>query len=197
MTDRVPYWNAMEADMSDKSLGALLEFLDWTAEKGIMAKNTVGGRRAAVNAVLGVLDPEEKGDVTAVDLDNAMTRFVNLQGKKYNTSSLNVYRSRTNAAINDFQTYLTDPLAFRPGNKVEKKTSGVGMKPKKTGSSASRSADHQIANPATAAPQASANVFPIPIRENVVVRIHGLPFDLTVPEAEKIANVVKAMAITS
>jgi hypothetical protein len=39
-------------------------------------------------------------------------------------------------------------------------------------------------------------VFPIPIRENVVVRIHNLPFDLTAAEAEKIANVVKAMAMT-
>jgi hypothetical protein len=43
--------------------------------------------------------------------------------------------------------------------------------------------------------QASANVFPIQIRENVVVRIQGLPFDLTQAEAERIANVVKAMAV--
>jgi hypothetical protein len=39
-------------------------------------------------------------------------------------------------------------------------------------------------------------VFPIPIRPDVVVRIHGLPFDLSTAEAEKIANVVKAMAMT-
>jgi hypothetical protein len=176
---------------------ALLEFLEWTAKKGLMAKNTVGGRKAAVAAVLGVLDPEEKGDVTEVDLDNAMTRFVNLQGKKYNTSSLNVYRSRTNAALNDFRTYLADPLAFKPTNKVEKKPSANGAKPKRTGSSSSHQADQQITNPATTAPQVSANVFPIPIRESVVVRIHGLPFDLTASEAEKIANVVKAMAMPS
>src|SRR6185436_7496329 len=99
--------------MTDKSLGALLEFLDWTAQKGLMARNTVGGRKAAASNVLGVLDPEEKGDITTVDLDNAMTRFVNLHGKKYTTNSLNVYKSRTHAAVADFKTWLNDPLAFK------------------------------------------------------------------------------------
>ena len=37
-------------------------------------------------------------------------------------------------------------------------------------------------------------VYPIPIREDVTVRIFGLPVDLTVAEAEKIARIVKAMA---
>lgn len=181
--------------MTDKSLNALIEFLEWTAEKGLMAKNTVGGRKAAVAAVLGVLDPEEKGDVTAIDLDSAMTRFVNLQGKKYNTSSLNVYRSRTNAAINDFQKWLSDPLAFKPqGNKVERKPAGKVAKAPKSVPVRDASTDHYVSSP-VAAPQASANVFPIPIRDSVVVRIHGLPFDLTTAEAEKIANVVKAMAM--
>jgi hypothetical protein len=184
--------------MTDKSLNALLEFLDWTADKGLMAKNTVGGRKAAVSAVLGILDPEEKGDVTAVDLDSAMTRFVNLQGKKYNTSSLNVYRSRTNAAISDFRKWLGDPLAFKPqANKVERKPQAKAGKVSHEGVGKSGSADlHQ---PISMSPshQASANVFPIPIRENVVVRIHGLPFDLTASEADKIANVVKAMATPS
>lgn len=183
--------------MTDKSFTALLEFLDWTADKGLMAKNTVGGRKAAITAVLGILDPEEKGDVTAVDLDSAMTRFVNLQGKKYNTSSLNVYKSRTNAAINDFAKWINDPLAFKPqSNKPEKVQSKV-VKSSKAASGQDHQHEQPAANPGAAPSQASANVFPVPIRENVVVRIHGLPFDLTAAEAEKIANVVKAMAMTS
>lgn len=181
--------------MTDKSLNALIEFLDWTAEKGLMAKNTVGGRKAAVSAVLGVLDPEEKGDVTGVDVDSAMTRFVNLHGKKYNTSSLNVYRSRTNAAINDFQKWLSEPLAFKPqGGKTEKKPASKIPRAPKAALGHAASGDHHFTG-SVAPPQASANVFPIPIRDNIVVRIHGLPFDLTAAEAEKIANVVKAMAM--
>lgn len=182
--------------MSDKSMNALLEFLDWTAEKGLMAKNTVGGRKAAVSAVLGILAPEEKGDVTTVDLDSAMARFVNLQGKKYNTSSLNVYKSRTNAAINDFRDWLADPLDFKPHmTKSDKKVAAKTSKPKVTSPHKGHPDESQMPS-ASASHQATANVFPIPIRENVVVRIHNLPFDLTVAEAEKIANVVKAMAMT-
>lgn len=182
--------------MTDKSMGGLIEFLDWTAEKGLMARNTVNGRKAAISGVLGVLDPEEKGDVTVVDLDSVMTRFINLQGKKYSTGSLNVYKSRTNAAINDFRQYLNDPLAFKPtGNKVEKKPSSGSTKQKQAGGAPRSSEPSNTSASPTMAHQASANVFPIQIRENVVVRIHGLPFDLTQAEAERIANVVKAMAV--
>lgn len=182
--------------MSDKSLTSLVSFLDWTAEKGIMAKNTVNGRKAAVGSVLGILDPEEQGDITTVDLDSVMTRFVNLQGKKYNTSSLNVYKSRTNAAINDFKSWLADPLSFKPNSaKVEKKATS---KPAKKAGSVTQPASSDAPSNAHVgqAPQsATANVFPIQIRENLVVRIHGLPFDLTKAEAERIANVVRAMAM--
>lgn len=185
--------------MNDKSVDALLSFLDWTAEKGLMAKNTVGGRKAAVSSVLGVLDPEERGDVTVIDLDNTMTRFINLQGKKYNTSSLNVYKSRTNAAIKDFETYLSDPLSFKPqANKAEKKVGSKAQKQSKPSVGKEHSGEHlSTASSAPVSHQASANVFPIPIRENVVVRIHGLPFDLTPQEARKISNVVLAMAPTN
>ncbi len=184
--------------MNDKSLTSLVEFLDWTAEKGLMTKNTVGGRKAAVSAVLGVLAPEEKSDVTTVDLDSAMARFVNLQGKKYNTSSLNVYKSRTNAAISDFRTWLTDPLAFKPHiTKSEKKSSAQPTKLKGPVANKSHTPEEVPGSSSlVSAHQTTANVFPIPIRENLVVRIHNLPFDLTPAEAEKIASVVKAMAMT-
>lgn len=178
--------------MSEKSLGAMLEFLDWTAEKGLMAKNTVSGRKAAVSNVLGILDPEEQSDVTAVDLDSVMARFVNLHGKKYNTSSLNVYKSRTNAAINDFTAYLADPLAFKPQSSKSEKPAGKAIR-KKTPSPLASEDLGQL--PVPTATVTSVNVFPIQIRENLIVRIHGLPFDLTEAEAERIANVVKAMAM--
>ncbi len=39
------------------------------------------------------------------------------------------------------------------------------------------------------------SILPIPIRPDLTVKIQGLPYDLTVHEANKIANVVKAMAL--
>ena len=162
-----------------------------------MAKNTVGGRKAAVGNVLGVLDPEEKGDVTSIDLDSAMTRFINLEGKKYNTSSLNVYKSRTNAAINDFLSYIDDPLSFKPhAAKNDKKGTGTNPPKKLKRPKASSVMPDETSAPISISQSDSAKVFPIQIRENLVVRIHGLPFDLTPAEAERIASVVKAMAMT-
>lgn len=182
--------------MSDRSLSALIEFLEYMAAKGLANKNTISGRKAAVSRVLGVLDPEEVGDVTSLDMDDVMNRFINLQGKEYKPDSLGVYRSRVGSSIDDFKRYLDSPQNFRSG--TVKKAGKVDGAPKRTPSKrlqprpdvpAPRS-DHMVS-----APGSGANVFPVPIRPNVVVRIHGLPYDLTPVEAEKIANVVKAMAM--
>jgi hypothetical protein len=178
--------------MNDSSLKGLIEFLEWTGEKGLMAKGTVTGRKVAVSNILGVLDPEEQGDVTVLDLDTVMTRFVNLQGKKYNTSSLNVYKSRANAALHDFKQYLSDPLSFKPNANKSEKPNGKTAKPKVQKPQSTTTEPASVSHVGQAL---SANVFPIQIRENLVIRIHGLPFDLTKLEAERIANVVKAMAM--
>lgn len=181
--------------MSDRSLPALLSFLEYLGSKGLMPRNTVGGRKAAVSKMLGVLDPEETGDVTALNLDQVMTRFVNLEGKNYTPDSLTVYRSRVNASINDFVAYLENPAAFKPSGSSKKSKTEAAKKP-----STSKVESHpKVQGPAhrfDAGHTASANVFPIPIRPDVVVRIHGMPFDLTAAEADKIANVVRAMAMT-
>lgn len=184
--------------MADHSLQSLIGFLDYLASKGLMPRNTVAGRKAAVSKVLGVLDPEEQADVTQIDVDSAMTRFINLEGKGYTPGSLAVYKSRVVSAISDFQTYNSNPAGFKLASSQKKQgnggskgaeTSTVKKRERVTEDPASRRSDHQ------AAP--TANVFPIPLRADLVVRIHGLPFDLTAAEAEKIASVVKAMALTT
>ena len=180
--------------MSDRSLTALLGFIDYLGAKGLAPKNTVAGRKAAVSKVLGVLDPEEVGDVTTIDIDSAMTRFFNLEGKSYKPESLGVYRSRVNASINDFKSYLESPATFRAGgNNGQKKVKGEIKRAVKE--SAPTKDEPAPARFEPASPS-HVNVFPIPIRPDVVVRIHGLPFDLTATEADKIAAVVRAMAMT-
>lgn len=177
----------------DRSLTGLLGFLDWLAAKGLMARNTAFGRKAACSNVLGVLDPEEQEDVTQADLDLAMKRFANLHGKRYTPKSLQVYEGRVRRSIDDFNRYLADPSSFKVnGGSPKTKQSGGGKSRRPAGGAA----DQEGPVVMTHAPGggASANVYPIPIRADLVVRIHGLPFDLTKSEAEKIANVVRAMA---
>jgi hypothetical protein len=40
-------------------------------------------------------------------------------------------------------------------------------------------------------------IFPIPLREGVVVQIHNLPMDLTAAEAQRISAVINALAVSS
>jgi hypothetical protein len=177
--------------MGNQSRTALLEFLDYLANKGLMNRTTAAARKAAANNVLGILDESEAADLSKLDLDAAMARFHHLHGSRYTPETLNVYKSRTKSAIDDFLRYQRDPLNFKPGiqlglRRVER------PKPATAKDDAARSETGQ-AN-AIEAPPAAVNILPIPIRPDLTVKIQGLPFDLTMSEANKIANVIKAMA---
>ena len=74
----------------------------------------VAARKAAASKVLGVLEEEEARDVTAVDLDDVMTRFQNLEGKRYSPGSLNTYLSRVKSMVEDFKRFRANPLGFKP-----------------------------------------------------------------------------------
>jgi len=174
----------------DRSRKALLRFLDYIAEKGLMAKNTVAARKAAANQVLAVLSEDEAGDVLAIDLKDVMQRFQNLQGQRYTPSSLNTYQSRLKAALDDFDSYLNNPMAFRPSVQSRDRTARAA-KPEtphngrtSTGGAASR----------FTSPPGASSIVPIPIRSDLTVFVQGLPFDLSITEARKVANVILAMA---
>lgn len=164
-----------------------LDFLDWMSEKGLMAKNTVAARKAAATKVLGILPDNEAQDVTALDLDDVMRRFTNLEGKGYTPGSLTTYLSRLRSALDDFRIYLDKPLNFRPGvQSRERRKPDVRKEAPSTASSGQERASIPVANALT-----------IPIRPDTTVVVQGLPYDLSETEAAKIANIVRAMVTPS
>jgi hypothetical protein len=179
--------------MANRSREAALEFLEYVEKKGLMAPATAQARKVAVNKVFAILDENEARDITALDLDEVMKRFSNLQGRDLTPDSLRTYKSRLKSAITDFIRYVENPLGFRPT---------VQLRERKI-TTRKDSEEHQInAEPARptqsslpAGPM-SASILPIPIRADLTVYIQGLPFDLTTGEARKIAGVVTAMAIS-
>jgi hypothetical protein len=177
---------------SKRSRKAALEFLDYIAQKGLMTPNTAQARKAAVGKVLGVLSEDESQDVISVDLDAIMSRFQNLYGKTYTPESLNTYKSRVRSALDDFASYVENPLAWRP------RKSAAASGPRSGKLLESRKVETEIrASPVmtpTSGPMASS-ILPIPIRADLTVMIQGLPYDLTTAEAKKIAGVVQAMAV--
>ncbi len=180
-----------------KTREAAVDFLEYVAQKGLMAPATARARKAAVNTVLSILDDQEARDVTGIDLDDVMNRFSHLQGKDYTPESLRTYKSRVKAALDDFSSYLQNPLAFRPSVQTrEKRPASTKTIPpsttKVTRETVATEVPRTQAN-VTAGPMASS-ILPIPIRADLTILVQGLPFDLTVSEAKKIAGVIQAMA---
>jgi len=183
---------------TDRSRQGLLNFLDYLAKKALLPNNTAMSRKAAVNKVFSILGDEEIEDVVGIDLDDVMLRFFNRHGQNYKQSSVEVYKSRIKSALDDFESFLSNPMGFRPKtlsrerkSKTALPSSSNGQNPEQPAASAVKSGRTNVA------PNAVSEIIPIPIRSDLTVRIQGLPFDLTTSEAKKISNVVLAMAVAT
>lgn len=178
---------------TDRSLKALLSFLDYMADKGLAPKNTVFARKAAASKVLGILSEDEANDILNVDIAHTMARFGNLKGKGYTPASLTTYQSRVKSAIEDFSSYLKNPLAFRPSGQSKERGAKA---PPITASESSKTKPAIARAPSETARTApvSDTILPIAIRADLTVYIQGLPFNLSKAEASKIAAVVMALS---
>jgi hypothetical protein len=172
----------------------LLSFLDYCKDKGLMKPSTAEARKAAVNQVLGILNESESADVSKIDVDHLLGRFQNLHGKRYTPDSLKTYRARVRNSIEEFLRYLQNPMDFQPkGGSTARKTTNVKGTSVQLSTRRSVSPEDNVSR-ATISPPTSTSTLPIPLRSDLTVLIHGLPFDLSQQEARKIANVVLAMA---
>lgn len=176
-----------------RSRTELLKFLDYVRIKGLVSPATAEARKASANKVLGILSEEEAEDVLALDLDQVVTRFGNLHGKSYTPDSLRTYKSRTKSSLDDFARYLENPMAFKSGVQLRERKQKNG-KSELESAAANRGDEVQPTIRHSPMPTASSNIVPIPLRADLTIHVQGLPFDLTEPEAKKIANVILAMA---
>ncbi|PTE09906.1 hypothetical protein C9427_14690 [Mesorhizobium helmanticense] len=162
-----------------------------------MNTTTARSRKASANKVLSILEKDEAEDVTILDLDQLLVRFSNISGSNYTPDSLNTYKSRIKSAIDDFKNYLDNPMSFRPSIQASGRKSSE--RPKSVNATDSKSLDEapqKIFANFSAAPPTSVSILPIPIRPDLTIQVQGLPYDLTPAEANKIANVIRAMAST-
>ncbi len=174
----------------------LLGFMDYLGDKGIVKLATAKSRKIAASKILGALDEHEKIDLRNLDREQAFTRFANKSGKDFTPDSLLTYKSRFFSALDDFLRWAGNPAAFKPAGsqRAARSTNEQTTQAKNT--------IKQLKTIST--PQANTHpnqheggqplVFPIPIREDVVVKIHNLPLDLTRAESERICAVIKALA---
>ena len=182
--------------MSNVTVAALEEFLAYLGKKGMLTPAAASSRRAAVSKIFEVLLEDERSDVFAVDIEGVISRFANLRGKEYTPGSVQAYASRLRASIDDFRRHIDDPVNFKmSGNSSAKPAKGAKkVQVKSKDQSVTSYSSHQLSTASHVSQPVQDSVFPIPIRENLVVKIYGLPFDLSEIEANKIAAVIKAMA---
>ncbi len=175
----------------------LIEFLDFLISKGLMNKETANSRKVSSTKILEILDESEKSDLRTLDVDKVFNRFINIKGKDYNPLSLKVYKARFSSALNDFLSWKTNPVSFKPSgstrtsrtkpSEVKERTNGNISRPVGSQSNESKLAD------AVNTPDHLS--LPIPLRKGVIVKVLGLPNDLTPDEAKKIAAIVSAYAV--
>lgn len=180
---------------NDRSREGLIRFLDYMGEKGLVNSTTATTRKAAAQKILSILSEEEASNVLVLDLEDVMTRFHNLEGQNYSPGSLAAYQSRLRTAFEDFAKYIENPLGFKPSGQGKLKGPKANGKPSKA-SGGDAPVQKLPVSSSTEAGFPNSTILPIPLRPDLIVRIQGLPFDLTPGEAAKLAAVIKAMAIS-
>lgn len=180
----------------NRSRDDLIRFLDYVGDKGLIPPATASARRTAASKVLAVLSDEEAADVLQVDLDDVMSRFDNLNKHRFTPESLQAYRSRLKAALRDFCSYSENPVNFRPQGQTR---SSKKLPPERSRGAADnvKAAGSVRHDAVTTMELPNVSVLPIPLRQDLTVRVVGLPFDLTPSEAKKIANIILAHALPS
>ena len=178
----------MMAD-EDYSESAFLDFLRQSAVSGVVKPATGRSRKLAAEQLLGQLKSHERVDLRLLDVDELCARFHKIQGSTIRPETLEVYKHRLRGALKDFIGWAENPAQFvsSEGELPESKLVAGRDDP---GQAAAR--EELALNP----PRSPHDIFPVPIREDLVVYLQNIPLDMTATEARKIAAVVQALAVT-
>lgn len=184
----------MDADYSGN---ALIKFLSYAGEKGLLKPETARSRKAAVTKILEVAEDSAKQDMRNFDLEQTFTRFQNINVQNYKPESLSVYRSRFESALRDFLNWRKDPSSFKPSTQTRNTKRRSTEKSKVNGNSTNKQqqfyqdiqsrqdSDRELTSPIT---------MPVPLKDvSVVIQVANIPSDLKQLEADKIKRVISSI----
>lgn len=170
----------------------LLEFLDWAGKHNLLNRNTVGGYRAAVKAVLSVEDDLDELGIQELDVDALLARFTNAQSGEYSPGSLSTYKTRFAKAVQMYLEWLDNPEGFRP--RVSKRSKSTTTR---QSSGKPEAQQRPIEAPAgDAAPKSSASrllTYPFPLKSGEVAYLQ-LPPQLSSDDAHRLSKFVGSIA---
>jgi len=172
----------------DYSQTAFLEFLRQSAISGIAKPAIARSRKLAAEQLLGQLKAPERLDLRLLDVDELCSRFHKLEGSTIRPETLQLYNDRLCSGLKDFVSWTSDPAKFVS---IEgEKPMAVEVAARDTPGQAQAREELTLDPPRT-----PYDIFPVPLRDELVVYLQNVPLNLTQAEARKIAAVIHALAV--
>jgi len=172
----------------DYSQTAFLKFLRQAAVAGKISPATARSRKLAAEHLLIQLKSHERSDLRLLDVDELCSRFHKLQGSTIRPENIQVYKERLCSALKDFVSWTSDPAGFQS---VEGEKPEAVLVAARDSEGQAQAREELALNP----PRSPHDIFPVPIRDDLVVYLQNVPLDMTQAEARKIAAVVQALAL--
>ena len=166
------------------SKNGLLDFLKEAAVTGIMNPGVARSRKTAAEKLLDHVNAEERINLRILDVDELCSRIHKMEDSSIREEALNLYNSRLKSALTDYFQWLEHPESFTSSGSNKAPVQQVQK----------RDMEEQRALESIALHHAGTqdDIIPIPLREDLIVYLQGLPLNLTAKEAKKIVDVVKA-----
>lgn len=168
----------------DHSKDGLLDFLKQAAVTGIMNPGVARSRKTAAEKLLDHVTAEERINLRQLDVDELCSRIHKLEESSIREEAMNLYNIRLKSALGDYFSYLNCPETF----------SATGSNSTPNVPVQKRDLAEQQALESIALHHAGTqdDIIPIPLREDLIVYLQGLPLNLSSTEAQKIVAVIKA-----
>ena len=100
-----------------RDLASLIEFLDYASDHGYLNAKTAKNRRSAARSVFGAVKNADISDVTSLDIDDVLRRYEVLVQSKAAVSTVRTHGIHLRGAIRDFQSYVSDPVNYKPASR--------------------------------------------------------------------------------
>lgn len=177
----------------------LIDFLDFAITKGYIKVATGQALKTACKEVLTATEGEGWGstDLTKMDIEDTLRRFETLRAMKFSVGSLSTYKSRFTRSVQMFESFRTNPAAWKPDVKQRSRSSRTTptetLSPQTPGPS-KETTSAPVERILTTSHTSNVITYPFPLREGVLVSIQ-LPADVTHREAKRLASFIDSLAI--
>lgn len=169
---------------------ALAEHWNWAAQKGLLNKNTARSFGNACSQVLSAQEDPDNVNVSALDVELALTKFQNLKKKNFKPKVLEVYKSRFRRALALYLSYIEDPAGWRP---TSPRASRPTEEPNKKSGAPKK---EEVMVGVGEHPGMGLVEYPFPLRDGQNARLI-LPRDLKAAEVKRLTAFMASLAVDS